>query len=183
MTYPPHEPPPPTDPPPQPPYVPGYGTPPGQAPETPGFGQTPETYGYGQTPGYGQPTETYGYGQAPGYGQPPQPYGYGPPPPYYPMYPYGYLPQRETEGLAIASLVVSCAAVLAACTWGIGGVLGIVGAILGHVARGRLRHNGKSGSGMALAGVIVGWSLAALSAVLAVVLVVLITHDNSTQST
>jgi hypothetical protein len=101
---------------------------------------------------------------------PPQPY-----PQYYaPVYPYA---RPEHDGLAIASLVVSCAAAIGLCTYGIGGVLGIVGAILGHVARSRLKHNGRQGAGLALAGIIVGWVLAAISAALVILIVVLLVHD------
>jgi hypothetical protein len=98
------------------------------------------------------------------YPYPPEP---TPPPndpvPYYPQPPYQYVYRpRETEGLAIASLVVSCAAVPALCAYGIGGLLGIVGAIMGHVARRRIAANGSDGAGMALAGIIVGWATVAL---------------------
>jgi hypothetical protein len=177
----------------------GYGT----APETPGYSARPEAYGqnlppganpeaYGQTLPPGANPGTYWYGApgaAPGmYGYGAQPgveyYGYSAPQPYYPGYPYGYAPPRETEGLAIAALIVSCAAVLGLCTWGVGGLLGIVGAILGHVARRRIRLNGRSGDGMALAGIIVGWILAAVCVVMLVVSVVLVAHDfNSTENT
>ncbi|MEU4237763.1 DUF4190 domain-containing protein [Actinoplanes sp. NPDC026619] len=104
--------------------------------------------------------------------QPYQPYQPPTPPPdpyaapayYQPpvAYPYGYQPPRETEGLAIASLVVSCAAVFGICFYGLGGLLGIVGAILGHVARSRIARNGNNGAGMALAGIIVGWCVGGL---------------------
>jgi hypothetical protein len=87
---------------------------------------------------------------------------------------------REHEGLAIASLVVSCAAVIGLCTSGVGGVLGIVGAILGHVARARLKHNGRVGGGLALAGIIVGWVLAAISAAIFVVMIVLVVREGNT---
>jgi hypothetical protein len=167
MTYPPPEPPP-TDPPlPQQPYVPGaylpgYHMPPGPTPESQA---NPGAYGYSVPPG-------------------PETYGYGTPQPYYPIYPYGYGAPRPTEGLAIASLVVSCAAVFGLCSWGVGGLLGVVGAILGHVARRRIRENGKNGDGMARAGIIVGWILAAIGAVLLVLVVVLFATDKgSTQNT
>lgn len=94
--------------------------------------------------------------------QPPDPYAQ---PAYYqpqPVYPYGYQPPRETEGMAIASLVVSCAAVLGICFYGVGALLGIVGAILGHVARSRIKRTGNNGAGMALAGIIVGWTVGGL---------------------
>jgi Domain of unknown function (DUF4190) len=121
------------------------------------------------------------YQQAPpGYAAYPPPPAYGVP---YNHYPYGYAPPREHEGLAIASLVVSCAAVIGLCTWGLGGVLGIVGAILGHVARARLKHNGRAGAGLALAGIIVGWALAAISAVILVLVGVLFIRGGNTPDT
>ncbi|GAA1775764.1 DUF4190 domain-containing protein [Luedemannella helvata] len=61
---------------------------------------------------------------------------------------------RRTNGLAVASLVVSVAGLVVCC----GSVSGIVGAILGHVARGRIRRTGEAGAGMALAGILVGWT-------------------------
>jgi hypothetical protein len=45
--------------------------------------------------------------------------------------------------------------------YGGGAVLGVVGAVLGHVARRQIR-DGEGGAGMALAGVIVGWVAAGL---------------------
>jgi hypothetical protein len=104
---------------------------------------------------------------------PPQPYGYQQPPlqgydygaagsPYAPPV-YPYAPTPPTEGLAIASLVVSCAGVLGLCLWSVGGLLGVVGAILGHVARRKIRQTGAGGSGLALAGIIVGWVCTALA--------------------
>jgi hypothetical protein len=103
------------------------------------------------------------------------PGGYGMAQPYYP---YPFAGQRPYDGLAIASLVVSCTAILGVCTSGIAGLLGIVGAILGHVARSRLRHNGRQGGGLALAGIIVGWALAAVSVAVLIVTIVLITHNS-----
>jgi hypothetical protein len=100
----------------------------------------------------------------------PQPYAY----------PSPYMPARQHEGLAIASLAVSCAAVFGLCTSGIAGVLGIVGAILGHVARSRIKRNGRAGAGLALAGIIVGWVLAVISAAIVVGLVFLVVHDKNT---
>jgi hypothetical protein len=98
------------------------------------------------------------------------PYQSEPPPPpdptpayYPPIYPYGYQAPPPTEGLAIASLVISCAAVLGLCAYGIGGFLGIIGALMGHSARRRIRINGSNGAGMALAGIIVGWIMTAIS--------------------
>ncbi len=80
-------------------------------------------------------------------------------------YPYGYpyaTPQR-TNGMAVASMVVSIVAAAATpCTYGLSGFLGILGAILGHVSRRQIEARRESGGGMALAGVIVGWIAVAL---------------------
>ena len=142
------------------------------APTTaPGYPSAYPTYGapeqtYGQ-PAYGQPT--YGqpdYGQAaygqPAYGQPgyPQP-GY----PQYPGYPVMAVSQK-TNGMSIASLVVSLSGVVFLFCYGGGAVLGLVGAILGHVARGQIRQRNEGGGGMALAGIIVGWITVALGAII-----------------
>jgi len=76
------------------------------------------------------------YGQS--YG--PNPYGYYGPPP------------RTQNGLALASMIVSIIA-LVLCS----GLPGIIGAIMGHVARKQVRERGEEGDGFALAGIIVGW--------------------------
>ena len=114
----------------------------------------------------------------------PQPYGYvGYPYDYGHGGAYGYLglqPPRGTDGMAIASLVVSCVSVAGLCAWGVGGLLGVLGAIFGHVARHRIRASGAGGAGMALAGIIVGWIAAALGLLLIALFVVLIvTTDGS----
>jgi hypothetical protein len=96
--------------------------------------------GYQGYPGY----QASGAPASPGYG-----YGYG-----------GYaqpMPVRQTNGLAIASMVVSLASIV------ICGYPAIVGAIMGHVARRQIRERGEDGDGMALTGVIVGWIVFALS--------------------
>lgn len=59
--------------------------------------------------------------------------------------------QLPTNGLAIASLVVSLVAPLTM------GMTGPVGAILGHVARRQIQERGEAGDGFALAGIIIGW--------------------------
>jgi hypothetical protein len=168
MTYPyqpgPSDPvPPPPDPPVQPYQQPTYYQQQQQPqPTYPESGYPPPSYpesGY-PPPGHaasGYPPPSYGkqnYAQ-PGYAQP-----------------YPYQAGRPTEGLAIAALIVSCAAVLGICAYGVGGVLGVVGAALGHAARRRIARNGTDGAGMALAGIIVGWIMAGLS-VIAIVLLVL----------
>jgi hypothetical protein len=52
--------------------------------------------------------------------------------------------------------------------WGLGAIVGLVGAILGHVARRKIRTSGEGGDGMALAGIIVGWIVLALGVIGAV---------------
>ncbi|HEU4348312.1 MAG TPA: DUF4190 domain-containing protein, partial [Actinoplanes sp.] len=60
------------------------------------------------------------------------------------------------------------------CLYGVSGLLGILGAIFGHVARRRIRTTGANGSGMALAGMIIGWTAAAIG-VLVITVVVVVT--------
>jgi hypothetical protein len=131
----------------------------------------PPIQAYQPPPQYGQQPYAYGTPPVNEYGYPGSPYSY-------PNGPYQAAP--ATDGLAIASLVVSCAAVAGLCLWGIGGVLGIVGAILGHVARRRIRASGAAGSGLALAGIIIGWILTALSVVGAAVLIFFFMTQGST---
>ncbi|GAB2977302.1 DUF4190 domain-containing protein [Nocardioides montaniterrae] len=94
-----------------------------------------------------------------------QPYGAPPPPPPGPA---------STNGLAIASMVSSILAMLAGfATCGLACVLGLVGAIMGHVADSQIRRTGEGGSGLATAGIVIGWFSFVLG-VLAVVFFVLI---------
>jgi hypothetical protein len=71
---------------------------------------------------------------------------------------YGQVPRRKTNGLAIGSLVCSCAGVFLI------GIPAVVGIILGFVARAQIRQsNGaQGGAGLALAGIIVGFAVVAL---------------------
>ncbi|MEU4216234.1 DUF4190 domain-containing protein [Actinoplanes sp. NPDC026623] len=142
----------------------------------------PPVQAYQPPPGYEQ--QPYAYGQ-PAYGTPAQPPGYGPPTGYdygNPGSPYSYqggpyLGPPPTEGLAIASMVVSCVAVPGLCMWGVGGLLGLLGAILGHVARRRIRASGAGGDGLALAGIIVGWVMAGLSLIGVTLLAIALASD------
>src|SRR4051794_12143381 len=125
----------------------------------------PEGYGQG---GYGQGdpplsgVESYWSANPSPYQPPADPPAYAAYPGYtnYPGYnaPYGYVgpyaPARPTDGFAIAALVVSCVGVLGLCLYGLGGVVGAVGAIFGHVARRRIRASGAGCEGLALAGII-----------------------------
>lgn len=113
--------------------------------------------------------------------EPPQ----GPP---YGFEPYGgpplYQAPRSTNGLAIASMVVSIVSVLgvlALC--GVGGIFGAAGAIMGHVARAQVRRDNAAGDGFALAGIIIGWitfAIAILVVIAFVVFVVALGHSVDT---
>jgi hypothetical protein len=130
----------------QPDYAPptGHGQP-DYAPPADAYAQQPAAAYAPQPAAYAQQPVAYGY-QPPGYAQPA--YGYPP---------YGYPVSEPTNGLSIAALVVSIVGAVGLCVYGLGGYLGIVGAILGHVATRQIRERGGQGAGMAKAGVIVGW--------------------------
>lgn len=143
----------------------GGGSDPGQA--QPGYGQGSGQQGYGQTgygqPAYGQPAEqpygqpAYGQGYAqPGYGQ--QPYGQ-PAPGYGP--PAGYAPQyaRPTNTMAILALVLAF-------------VFAPAGLVLGIIARKQIARTGEEGSGLALAGIIVGGIFTAIFALFVIFFIV-----------
>ncbi|GEM_PF-6343015 len=87
-------------------------------------------------PGYNQPAQ--------GYNQPVQ--GYNPP------------PQKKTNGLAIASLIVAF-------------IVAPVGAILGHVSLGQIKKNNEGGRGLALAGIIIGWAFTAIGLIISIFMI------------
>ncbi len=113
-----------------------------------------------RTPAYpGAPGPYSGAGAFP-------PYGYGQ------QIPYGAPATKKTNGLAIASLVCSCAGILFL------GVPGILGIVFGFVARSQIRkaNGSQGGEGLALAGIIVGF---AWIAILVVIFVVAATTTNN----
>ncbi len=83
----------------------------------------------------------------------------------------------KTNGMAVASLVLSCVGIIPF-LFGIPCVLGI---IFGFVGRSQIRNaNGtQGGSGLALAGIIVGFALIAI-AVIFIVIVAAVVHQNCT---
>ncbi|MCD0444006.1 DUF4190 domain-containing protein [Glycomyces sp. A-F 0318] len=68
---------------------------------------------------------------------------------------------REMNGLAIAAFVI---AIVGWCS-----PLGILGLILGYVARGQIRERNNSGEGLAKAAIILGW-IAIVAFILLIVL-------------
>ncbi len=129
-----------------------WGAPPPQPPYT-----TPAPPPYPPPPG--------SYANPPTAGAPPNPFAppgaYPPPPgtgPYAPYPPYSPYPQsgyqaQPTNGLAIASLILSIVG------WLPCGVGSIVAVILGFVARSQIRQaqGRQGGDGLALAGIILGF--------------------------
>lgn len=134
----------------------------------------PHGSGQGASGGYGDddphasgPGAVHGHGPASGsyaahYGQP-NASGYS-------GYPGGYAPGYPvppTNTLAIIALVASLAGLL---TW----ISSIAGIVCGHIARRQIQRTGEQGSGMALAGLIVGYSIAVLGILWFVLLFVIL---------
>jgi hypothetical protein len=74
-------------------------------------------------------------------------------------------PVTRTNGLAIASLACGIGQVVA------GPLATIPAIVLGHMARGQIRRTGEQGAGLALGGLILGWSALILGMLLIVVAV------------
>jgi hypothetical protein len=94
-----------------------------------------------------QPYAEYPAQQYPAAPYPPQQY----PPQQYPPqpYPYPYPPARQTNGMAIAAMVLGIVWV-----YGIGSILALV---FGYLARAEIKRTGQAGDGMAVAGIVLGW--------------------------
>lgn len=109
-----------------------------------------------------------GYQTGSGYG------GYG-------GYP-GYVVQQKTNGMAVASMVVSIVGLLMLACYGAGAVPCAVGAVLGHVANRQIRERNESGRGMALAGIIMGWIGVGIGVVVLIAVVAIVIWAASTAS-
>jgi hypothetical protein len=83
--------------------------------------------------------------------------GQFPPQGYVPYAPYGGPPVKRNNGLAIASLVCSCAGFVLL-------IPAVLGIIFGFVARSQIRRSAgtQGGDGLAIAGIIVGFAWIAL---------------------
>lgn len=106
-------------------------------------------------PSYSPPPTGQEWGAPPGPGIPPAPGAAYPGAPGYPgMAPAG----PKNNGLAVGSMVVSIISIL--CIQPIG----VVGAIMGHVALGQIKKSEgtQGGRGMAIAGIVIGWIAFAL---------------------
>jgi Domain of unknown function (DUF4190) len=135
-----------------------------------GYGQ--QGGGFGQQAGYGQQS----YGQPGGYGQqgaPQQPGSYVQPG--YPQAGYqgnpawtgGSYQSGQTNGLAVASLVCGISSFVL-----FGPLSGIPAIILGHMARSRISQTGEQGSGLALAGLILGYVQLVLDVLVVIIVII-----------
>ena len=108
------------------------------------------------------------------------PYAAAPTPGVPPVAPYAYgaYPARKTNGLAVASLILSIVGFL----WLLPLIGSLAGAIMGHIALGQIKRTGESGRGMALAGVIIGWAGVALVVLGVVLLFVIIAASAASSS-
>jgi hypothetical protein len=142
----------------------------------------PPTPGY-QAPiaGYSVPPHSYAV-PAPGFPGPPTiPPQWGGPYPPYPGAPGApYMAARQTNGLAIASLVCSVTGIIPFFF----GISCVVGIVLGFVSLRQIKRTGgvQQGRGLAIAGIAVGFSLIAIF-VLLVGLAVGTAHTTTTSGT
>jgi len=79
----------------------------------------------------------------------------------------------KTNGMAIASLVLSLVGLLC-------GFTAILGVIFGFVARGQIKRTGESGDGLALAGIIVGFVIIGLGIAWFIFWVAVVASSDST---
>ncbi len=84
---------------------------------------------------------------------------------------------NKPNGLAIASLVVSCLAMLSCCIWQIQIFLGMFGLVLGILA---LRSGNKNYSDLGIAGIVVGAMAVAIGIAIAVMSLLMITSGEPT---
>ena len=160
---------------------------------------TDASSGYGPptsypTPGYAAPDYSASGYSAPGY--PTSDPGMGVPStgfttPTYSAANYGYtgygMPmvalQQRTNPLATTAMVLAIVgAPLLFCDL-IGSLLGLAGAILGHVAHSQIKARGEAGDGMAIAGIAIGWSVFGIALVLLIIVVVVLADGSALFST
>lgn len=117
---------------------------------------------YPQNPYAQQPYAQNPYSQQP---YTPNPYSQNPYATYAPpSYPMGYpVPHPPTSGLAIASMVLGIVGLVLCWLYFVGLVVGLVGAILGHVALSQINQRRLGGRGQAITGIACGWVTVGLS--------------------
>ena len=74
--------------------------------------------------------------------------------------PAAVAPVAKANGLAVASLACGLAQFL------VGPVATVPAILLGHMARNQIKQTGEQGAGLALAGLVLGWSSVALGIIL-----------------
>ncbi|MEU8079372.1 DUF4190 domain-containing protein [Catellatospora citrea] len=95
-----------------------------------------------------------------------------------PLTPYAQGPAAPgTNGMAIASMVLGIVGVLMCWCYGIGALPGLIGAILGHVSQKQIRERQQEGRGMAITGIITGWSAVALTVIGILIVVIIVAND------
>jgi hypothetical protein len=140
---------------------------PGQ--QQPGYGAPQNPYAAPQNP-YAQQPGTNPYAQQNPYGQQPGANPYAVPGAYAPGGYQPYAQRPKTNVLAILSIVFAFGGIL---VWPLVILTSPAGAIMGHIALGKIRQTGEGGRGLALAGVIGGWALTALYIVIVLLFVLL----------
>lgn len=112
-------------------------------------GSYSEPYPGQQQPYPGQPYQGQPYQGQPQYGQAPQ---YAQAPQYGPTGGYYGQPTRSNNSMALVSLIAGIAGLTV-----LPGIASIVAVITGHMARRQIAETGEEGSGLATAGLILGW--------------------------
>ena len=85
-----------------------------------------------------------------------------------------YAQRPKTNTLAILSIVFAYAGII---IWPVVILTSPAGAIMGHIALGKIKQTGESGRGLALAGIIGGWVLTGLYVLFAILFIVLIANS------
>lgn len=103
------------------------------------------------------PQDPYGQPQYPASGPPSSPVPYGQPPYYQPAYPPPLVIAQgpPTSGLAVASMVVGIVGAVGG--WCALGIPCVVAIVLGHFALNATKNGQRSGRGMAIAGLVLGY--------------------------
>jgi hypothetical protein len=81
-------------------------------------------------------------------------------------------------------MVLGIAGLLGVCFYGLGLIAGIVGLVLGYVAKREIRGSGGrlEGSGMATAGIVLGWVCVGVTILLIVIVIVAVISSGQSTS-